>query len=65
MPKIKTKQSIDKRFKITKTKKVMKRTCGQDHFNSRESGSTKRAKRSDSAISETEGRNIRRLLPYS
>ena len=45
MPKIKTKKSIAKRFIITKNKKVMKRTGGQDHFNARESGNTKRSKR--------------------
>lgn len=45
MGKIKTRGAVAKRFKITKTGKVKKITCGQDHFNARESGNTKRNKR--------------------
>lgn len=47
MPKIKTHQATAKRFKVKKSGKIMKRTDGQDHFNSRESGKVKRNKRSD------------------
>ena len=47
MGKLKTKKSISKRFKITKKGKVIKRTAGQAHYNSRESGKTRRNKRSD------------------
>ncbi len=65
MPKIKTKQAIAKRFKITKKKKVIKRTCGQDHFNARESGKTKRCKRRDAQIAKADQKNIRRLMPYN
>jgi len=65
MPKIKTKQAVAKRFKITKNKKVIKRTAGQDHFNAREDGSTKRNKRRDSSINESDAKNIRRLMPYN
>jgi ribosomal protein L35 len=46
MPKgIKTHKSIAKRFKITRTGKVIKKKAGQDHFNARESGNITRAKR--------------------
>ena len=48
--KAKTHKATAKRFIIKKSKKglkVMKRTDGQDHFNSRESGNTRRNKRSD------------------
>ena len=51
--KLKTKKSIAKRFKIKKSKKgikVIKRTDGQGHFNSRESGKVKRNKRSDNQV---------------
>lgn len=64
MPKIKTKKSVAKRFIVTKKKKVMKRTGGQDHFNARESGKTKRNKRRDSQISKSDQKNIRMLMPY-
>lgn len=45
MGKLKTRGAVAKRFKITKSGKVKKETCGQDHFNARETGNTKRNKR--------------------
>jgi len=65
MPKLKTQKSVSKRFKITKTKKVMKRKAGQDHFNSRESGKTTRNKRRDIEMSKTFEKNIKELMPYN
>jgi large subunit ribosomal protein L35 len=62
MPKIKTRQAVAKRFKVTKKKKVMKRSTGQDHFNARESGKQKRSKRLDKSVSEADARNIRRMI---
>ena len=53
MGKMKTKKSISKRFKVTKTGKVVKRTNGQGHFNSRETGKVRRNKRSDVIMSKT------------
>lgn len=69
MPKIKTRKNISKRYKIKKSKtkgvRVIKRTDGQDHFNSRESGKTKRNKRSDNTITKTAVQNtILRAMPY-
>jgi len=43
----KTYKALSKRVKVTKTGKVLKRKAGQDHFNSRETGNTRRNKRSD------------------
>ncbi len=65
MPKIKTRKSVAKRFKVTKTKKVTKRGCGQDHFNARESGKQKRGKKLDRSVAETDAANIRKMLPYN
>jgi large subunit ribosomal protein L35 len=62
MPKIKTRKAVAKRFKVTKKKKVMKRSTGQDHFNARESGKQKRAKRLDKSVSGADAKNIRRML---
>lgn len=43
----------------------MKRTDGQNHFNSRESGNTKRNKRSDNAIQVTKvQKTIVRAVPF-
>jgi len=53
MGKRKTKKSISKRFKVTKTGKVIKRTAGQGHYNSRETGNVRRNKRSDVVLSKT------------
>lgn len=53
MGKLKTNKSIAKRFRVTKTGKVEKRTCGQGHFNSRENGKTGRNKKSDIIMSKT------------
>lgn len=65
MAKLKTIQAIAKRVRITKSgkgKKVMKRIAGQDHFNSRETGKTRRNKRRDESSSFSDVRNIRRAL---
>jgi large subunit ribosomal protein L35 len=65
MPKIKTHKATVKRFKITKNNKVLRRKAGQDHFNSKESGNTKRNKRKDREVSKTDIKNIRKLIPYN
>ncbi len=63
MPKMKTHQATAKRFKKTKTGKVIKRTCGQAHFNARESGNTRRNKRSDQVFSNAMRHTIQVALP--
>jgi len=63
--KLKTNKAISKRVKQSKKKKVMIRTGGQDHFNARETGKTRRNKRSDHQLSKANTKNIKRLLPYS
>lgn len=55
MPKIKTVKRIAKRIKIKKSGKMEHETCGQDHFNSRESGNTKRNKRKRNPVSKKGG----------
>ena len=53
MAKQKTKKSVIKRFKVTKTKKVLKRYAGQNHFNARNPGKITRKKRRDVSLSKT------------
>jgi len=68
MPKAKTHKATAKRFKIKSSKqgtKIIKRTNGQDHFNSRESGKTRRNKRSDKIMSKTMTKTIKRALPHA
>jgi len=55
MPKIKTNKKIAKRIKIKKSGKMEHETCGQDHFNSRDNGNTKRNKRKRNPISKKGG----------
>ena len=65
MPKLKTHKATAKRFKITKTKKIKQRKAGQDHFNAKESGNTKRMKRRDITTHKSIEKTIKTLLPYS
>ncbi|MFA4831223.1 MAG: 50S ribosomal protein L35 [Patescibacteria group bacterium] len=64
MPKMKTHQAIAKRFKVKKSGKILKRTDGQDHFNSRETGKVKRNKRSDKDLKKMYKKTIRQAMPY-
>ena len=65
MAKLKTRKSISKRIHKTKSGKLLKRTAGQDHFNSKESGKTKRNKRRDKQVSDSHAKTIRRAMPYA
>jgi large subunit ribosomal protein L35 len=65
MPKIKTHQSIAKRFKISKSGKLMKKKNGQNHFNAREKGSVTRAKRRPVNVSNTISKQLKDLITYS
>lgn len=56
---MKTNKSISKRFRVTKSGKVIKRTSGQGHYNSRETGKVKRNKRSDVVMSKTISRFVK------
>ncbi len=64
MPKIKTHKATAKRFTITKTKKIKVRKAGQDHFNARETGKTKRNKRRDIDFDKTMEKTVKKLMPY-
>lgn len=59
---MKTNKAIAKRFKITPKGKVLKRCCGQDHFNSRETGRTTRRKRRDVKLTGKISSNIKKAI---
>lgn len=64
MPKkFKTRTSLAKRIRITKTGKIIKRKAGQDHFNIKESGKITRNKRRDVLAPKGVRGNIRSLMP--
>ncbi len=62
--KLKTKKLLRKRVKITGKKKILIRTGGQDHFNSRESGKVSKNKKRDKTIANNNLRVVKKLLPY-
>jgi len=65
MPKLKTHKATAKRVSITKTGKIKQRKAGQDHFNAKESGRIKRAKRKDIEANKVYKKTIKRLMPYN
>lgn len=64
MPKLKTNKSAAKRFKITKTGKIKKRSAGRGHILGKMSRKSKRNLRKSSYVSNVDAKRIRRLLPY-
>ncbi|MBU0476429.1 50S ribosomal protein L35 [Patescibacteria group bacterium] len=59
---MKTRKSITKRFKITKTGKVLRRQTGQDHYRAKKSGEYKRGKRKLVLVSKPEAKKIKKLM---
>ncbi|OHA71095.1 MAG: 50S ribosomal protein L35 [Candidatus Wildermuthbacteria bacterium RIFCSPLOWO2_12_FULL_40_9] len=59
---VKTRKSITKRFKITKTGKILRRPTGQDHYRAKKSGKAVRQGRKWVALSKPEAKKIRKLL---
>lgn len=64
MPKLKTNKSAAKRFKITKTGKIKKRSANRGHILGKMSRKRKRKLRQSSYLDSVEVKKIRRLLPY-
>lgn len=63
--KLKTHKSTAKKIKVTKNKKLITKTSGQNHFNARESGKVGRNKRSNQQIASVDAKNVRHQLPYA
>ncbi len=61
--KLKTHKALASRVKVTGSGKKTKRTAGQDHFNSRESGKVTRNKRKDKSFSKTYRKAMENLMP--
>jgi len=58
----KTRKSITKRFKMTKTGKVLRRKAGLDHYLAKKSGKSKRKKRKMVPLSKWEAKKIKKLI---
>ncbi len=65
MPKIKTKRGVRKRFRITKTGKVMAYHAGKIHFKRRKRANTKRKLRQMQVLKSGDAAKVKRMLPYS
>lgn len=63
MPKVKTHQGTTKRIKISRKGKMIARSTGQDHFNSRANGKKTINKRRDQVLS-THNTKFKTLIPY-
>lgn len=59
---MKTRKSILKRFKITKTGKVLRRQTGLDHYLAKKSRKVKRKKKKLVSLSKSEAKKIKKLL---
>ena len=59
---MKTRKSIIKRFKITKTGKILRRRAGQDHYRAKKSGKAVRRGRKWILVSRPEAKKIKKLI---
>ena len=59
---VKTKKALTKRFKVTKTGKILRRVSGQDHYRSKKTGEAKRKGRKWVKISKSEIKKIKRFM---
>ena len=55
-------KSYKKRFKITKTGKIMRRRMAQDHFRAKKTGSQIRKKRKGLSLSKSDAKVFRKHL---
>ena len=64
MPKMKTRKSAAKRFKITAKKKIMRRRSGISHLLEHEDSGKKKARKRMVEVHPTTLYKLERLLPY-
>ena len=65
MPKLKTKSSVKKRFKLTGTGKVMRAQAGKRHGMIKRSNKFIRNARGMTVMSESNAKIVRQFMPYS
>ncbi len=64
MPKLKTRRSLAKRFKITKTGKVKRQKAGRGHLLAKKSRKRKRQLRKSGLVAKLDKKVVQILLPY-
>ena len=62
MPKMKTRKTAAKRFKISATGKIMRNSTKLNHLMSKKSGSTRRRLQADSELFKGDYKRIKRML---
>jgi large subunit ribosomal protein L35 len=65
MPKVKTRKSAAKRYKVTGTGKIRYKKQGLRHILTKKSSKRKRGLRKRGILSKVETKRIKRLIPYS
>lgn len=65
MPKMKTKRSVAKRFKVTGTGKLKRAKAFKSHILTKKSTKTKRNLRKTGYVSETQEKTMKTLMPYA
>jgi large subunit ribosomal protein L35 len=59
----KTKSAATKRFKITSSGKIKSRKAGMRHLLGHQSSKTKRNKRGDNSVADTDIKAVKRMIP--
>lgn len=65
MPKLKTFKALSKKVKVSGKKKAIRRSTGQNHFNSKDTGEQGRRKKSDQRLFKADEKNVLKALPYA
>jgi large subunit ribosomal protein L35 len=64
MPKMKTRSSVAKRFRVTGSGKVLYKKQGLRHILTKKSSKRKAHLRSTGVLSDVEARRVKSMLPY-
>jgi large subunit ribosomal protein L35 len=64
MPKLKTKSSVKKRFKISATGKVISGPCGKRHGLIKRTQKMKRSARGNQTMTHADGLTVKQWAPY-
>ncbi|HET6456063.1 MAG TPA: 50S ribosomal protein L35 [Armatimonadota bacterium] len=63
MPKMRTRKSAAKRFKVTTTGKIMRQNTGKGHLMMKKSSSRRRRLTLESVVFRGEAQKVRRMVP--
>ncbi len=64
MPKMKTKRSASKRFKVTGTGKLMRMKANKSHILTKKSRKRKRNLRKATEVDASNAGNMKKIMPY-